>query len=163
MLIPLVSDMRDPVGSMGNDSALACLTDQPRMLYDYFKQLFAQVTNPAIDSIREDVIMSLRCYIGPEGNLLNPTEANCHRLLIDHPILTNRELYAIRRIPSEKWRPQLIDTTFDRKLGSAGMPRLQLTRVFVCWCCQIGTFSLKNQQSACCLLQVQSISTWFDK
>ena len=94
MLIPLVSDVRDPVGSMGNDSALACLTDQPRMLYDYFKQLFAQVTNPAIDSIREDVIMSLRCYIGPEGNLLNPTEANCHRLLIDHPILTNREFYA---------------------------------------------------------------------
>ena len=90
MLIPLVSDVRDPVGSMGNDSALACLTDQPRMLYDYFKQLFAQVTNPAIDSIREDVIMSLMCYIGPEGNLLNPTEANCHRLLIDHPILTNR-------------------------------------------------------------------------
>ena len=128
MLIPLVSDVRDPVGSMGNDSALACLTDQPRMLYDYFKQLFAQVTNPAIDSIREDVIMSLRCYIGPEGNLLNPTEANCHRLLIDHPILTNQEFYLIQRIPSEKWRTQLIDTTFDRKLGSAGM-RQALDRI----------------------------------
>ena len=66
MLLPLVRELRDPVGSMGNDSALACLSDKPRMLYDYFKQLFAQVTNPAIDSIREEVIMSLECYIGPE-------------------------------------------------------------------------------------------------
>ena len=56
---------RDPVGSMGNDCALACLSDKPRMIYDYFKQLFAQVTNPPIDSIREEVIMSLECYIGP--------------------------------------------------------------------------------------------------
>ena len=56
---------------MGNDSALAVLSDQPRMLYDYFKQLFAQVTNPPIDSIREEVIMSLECYIGPERNLLD--------------------------------------------------------------------------------------------
>jgi glutamate synthase (NADPH/NADH) large chain len=128
MLIPLVSDVRDPVGSMGNDSALACLTDQPRMLYDYFKQLFAQVTNPAIDSIREEVIMSLMCHIGPEGNLLNSTESNCHRLLIDHPILTNGELYAIQRIPIEKWRTQSIDITFDRKLGCAGM-RQALDRI----------------------------------
>jgi glutamate synthase (NADPH) large chain len=70
MLLPLVQQARDPVGSMGNDSALACLSDKPRMLYDYFKQLFAQVTNPAIDSIREEIIMSLECYIGPEQNLL---------------------------------------------------------------------------------------------
>jgi glutamate synthase (NADPH) large chain len=67
MLLPMVAELRDPVGSMGNDSALACLSDKPRMLYDYFKQLFAQVTNPPIDSIREEVIMSLECYIGPEG------------------------------------------------------------------------------------------------
>ncbi len=66
MLLPLVREQRDPIGSMGNDSALAVLSDKPRMLYDYFKQLFAQVTNPPIDSIREEVIMSLECYIGPE-------------------------------------------------------------------------------------------------
>jgi len=80
MLLPLVRELRDPVGSMGNDSALACLSDKPRMLYDYFKQLFAQVTNPAIDSIREEVIMSLECYIGPERNLLETTEEHAHRL-----------------------------------------------------------------------------------
>ncbi len=66
MLLPLVREARDPIGSMGNDSAIACLSDKPRMIYDYFKQLFAQVTNPPIDSIREEVIMSLECYIGPE-------------------------------------------------------------------------------------------------
>ena len=70
MLLPLVHEKRDPLGSMGNDAALACLSDKPRMIYDYFRQLFAQVTNPAIDSIREEVIMSLECYIGPEKNLL---------------------------------------------------------------------------------------------
>ena len=63
MLIPLIHEKRDPIGSMGNDSSLACLSDKPRMLYDYFKQMFAQVTNPAIDSIREEIIMSLECYI----------------------------------------------------------------------------------------------------
>ena len=70
MLAPMIVQQRDPVGSMGNDAALACLSDQPRLTYDYFKQLFAQVTNPAIDSIREEIIMSLECYIGPERNLL---------------------------------------------------------------------------------------------
>ena len=92
MLLPLVNEKRDPVGSMGNDSALAVLSDQPRMLYDYFKQLFAQVTNPPIDSIREEVIMSLECYVGPERNLLDTTEQHAHRLLLPHPILTNEEL-----------------------------------------------------------------------
>ncbi|MEH6359001.1 MAG: glutamate synthase central domain-containing protein, partial [Pseudomonadales bacterium] len=98
MLLPLVIEMRDPVGSMGNDSALACLSDKPRMLYDYFKQLFAQVTNPPIDSIREEVVMSLACYIGPEKNLLETTAAHAHRLLIPHPILSNEELAALKHI-----------------------------------------------------------------
>ncbi len=66
------------------------------MIYDYFKQLFAQVTNPAIDSIREEIIMSLECYIGPECNLLSTTADHCGRLLIPHPILTNEELAAIQ-------------------------------------------------------------------
>ena len=117
MLRPLVQQLRDPVGSMGNDSALACLSDKPRMIYDYFKQLFAQVTNPAIDSIREEVIMSLECYIGPEHNLLAATPEHCHRLLVDHPILTNEELAALKHINHEGWRSQEIDITFDRGDG----------------------------------------------
>jgi glutamate synthase (NADPH/NADH) large chain len=121
MLLPMIQQSRDPVGSMGNDSSLACLSDQPRMLYDYFKQLFAQVTNPAIDSIREEVVMSLECYIGPEQNLLDVTPEHCHRLLVPHPILTNEELAALEHMTKRGWRTKKIDITFDRKLGKAGL------------------------------------------
>jgi glutamate synthase (NADPH/NADH) large chain len=121
MLLPLVQEKRDPVGSMGNDSALACLSDKSRMLYDYFKQLFAQVTNPAIDSIREEIIMSLECYIGPEQNLLETTPEHSHRLLVPHPILTNDELGAIKHMDHRGWRARTIDITFPRDDGKAGL------------------------------------------
>ncbi len=117
MLQPLIKQLRDPVGSMGNDSALACLSDQPRMLYDYFKQLFAQVTNPPIDSIREEIIMSLECYIGPEGNPLDTSEQHCHRLRLRHPILTNSAAAAIKAMDHRGWKARTIDITFAR--GSA--------------------------------------------
>jgi glutamate synthase (NADPH) large chain len=121
MLLPLVRELRDPVGSMGNDSALACLSDQPRMLYDYFKQLFAQVTNPAIDSIREEVIMSLECYIGPERNLLETGEEHAHRLRVPHPILSNEQLAALKHMDHRGWRTKTIDITWPRSEGHAGM------------------------------------------
>ena len=121
MLLPLIRQKRDPVGSMGNDSALACLSNNSRMLYDYFKQLFAQVTNPAIDSIREAIIMSLECYIGPERNLLDSTAEHCHRLLLPHPILTNEELAALKHIDHRGWTAKTIDITFPRADGKAGL------------------------------------------
>ncbi len=121
MLRPLVEQLRDPVGSMGNDSAIACLSDKPRVIYDYFKQLFAQVTNPSIDSIREEVIMSLECYIGPEQNILDATPEHCHRLLVDHPILTNEEVAALKHINHQGWQSRVIDITFDRSEGKAGL------------------------------------------
>ena len=128
MLLPLVYEKRDPIGSMGNDSALAVLSDQPRMLYDYFKQLFAQVTNPPIDSIREEVIMSLECYIGPERNLLETTEQHAHRLLLPHPILTNEELAALKHIDHRGWKCRTIDITFAKSEGEAGL-RAALERI----------------------------------
>ncbi len=115
MLLPMVRERRDPLGAMGNDSALACLSDQPRLVYDYFKQLFAQVTNPAIDSIREEIIMSLECYIGPEGNLLEPAEARAQRLRIPHPVLSNEQLTALKHIDQRGWRSQIIDITLPRE------------------------------------------------
>jgi glutamate synthase (NADPH/NADH) large chain len=121
MLYPLVKEKRDPIGSMGNDSALAVLSDQPRLIYDYFKQLFAQVTNPPIDSIREEVIMSLECYIGPERNLLSTTEEHCHRLLVPHPILSNEQLAALRHMDHRGWRTKTIDITWPVADGEAGM------------------------------------------
>ena len=121
MLLPLVRELRDPVSSMGNDSALACMSDKPRMVYDYFKQLFAQVTNPAIDSIREEVVMSLECYIGPEGNLLTTDETHAHRLRIPHPILCNEEMAALRHMDYKGWRSKVIDITYPTSEGRAGL------------------------------------------
>jgi glutamate synthase (NADPH/NADH) large chain len=123
MLLPLVRELRDPVGSMGNDAALACLSDKPRMLYDYFKQLFAQVTNPAIDSIREEVVMSLECYIGPEGNLLETSEKNARRLRVPHPILTNEELAALKHLNHRGWKTKTIDITYDKAEGVSGLAK----------------------------------------
>jgi glutamate synthase (NADPH/NADH) large chain len=123
MLLPLVQEERDPIGSMGNDSALACLSDQPRLLYDYFRQLFAQVTNPAIDSIREEVIMSLECYIGPEGNLCDSTPKHAHRLLAPHPILANEELAALKHVDYRGWKARSIDMTWPKSEGAAGLEK----------------------------------------
>ncbi|HEX6960544.1 MAG TPA: glutamate synthase-related protein, partial [Lacipirellula sp.] len=121
MLLPMVKVEKDPIGSMGNDSCLACLSDKPRMLYDYFRQLFAQVTNPAIDSIREEVIMSLECYIGPEQNLLETTAKHAHRLRVPHPILSNEQVAALKRMNRRGWHTRKIDITWPRSEGKAGM------------------------------------------
>lgn len=121
MLVPMIEESRDPIGSMGNDAALAFLSNQPRMVYDYFKQLFAQVTNPAIDSIREEVVMSLECYIGPEQNLLDVSPEHAHRLLIPHPILTNGELASIAAMDHRGWKTKTIDITFPRSESKAGL------------------------------------------
>lgn len=126
MLLPLIKVEKDPIGSMGNDSCLACLSDKPRMLYDYFRQLFAQVTNPAIDSIREEVIMSVECYIGPEQNLLETTEKHAGRLRLPYPILSNEELAALKHLGDDPkkgrgWKTKTIDITWPRSEGKSGM------------------------------------------
>jgi glutamate synthase (NADPH) large chain len=117
LLAPMAGSGLEPVGSMGNDAALACLSDQPRMTYDYFKQNFAQVTNPPLDSDKEYIVMSLESYIGPERNLLEATPEHCHRLLIQHPILTNEELARIKELNHRGWKTKAIDIVFDRKGG----------------------------------------------
>ena len=121
MLMPLVRELRDPLGSMGNDAALACLSDKPRLMFDYFKQLFAQVTNPAIDSIREEVIMSLECLIGPEGNLLSSKAENAHRLRLRNPILSNKELSSIKNLNQYDWKTKVIDITYPKEEGHSGI------------------------------------------
>ena len=121
MLQPMVTELRDPLGSMGNDAALAALSDRSRMLYDYFKQRFAQVTNPAIDSIREEVIMALNCYIGPEKNLLQTTREHAHRLQIPHPILDNAQLASLKQLDHRGWKSRTIDITFPRDSGEEGL------------------------------------------
>lgn len=121
MLLPMVTESRDPLGSMGNDAALACLSDKSRMIYDYFKQLFAQITNPPIDSIREEIVMSLECFIGPEANLLEVTEEHVNRIKLTHPILSNEELSSLKHMDYQGWHSATIDITFERDSGQKGM------------------------------------------
>jgi glutamate synthase domain-containing protein 2/glutamate synthase domain-containing protein 1/glutamate synthase domain-containing protein 3 len=98
IMTPMAVNGQEPLGSMGTDTPLACLSDRPQPLFHYFKQLFAQVTNPPIDPIREDLVMSLTSYIGTERNILDETPHHCHTLKLDHPILTNNELEKLRRV-----------------------------------------------------------------
>jgi len=98
IVTPMAVNGEEPVGSMGTDTPLACLSDKPQPLFNYFKQMFAQVTNPPIDSIREALVMSLTSYIGTERNILDETPQHCHTLKLPHPILTNRDLEKMRRV-----------------------------------------------------------------
>jgi glutamate synthase domain-containing protein 2/glutamate synthase domain-containing protein 1/glutamate synthase domain-containing protein 3 len=98
ILSPSALAGEEPVGSMGIDTPLACLSDKPQLLFSYFKQTFAQVTNPAIDSIREGLVMSLNSYIGSEGNILEETPKNCHTLKLRHPVISNWRLEKLRRV-----------------------------------------------------------------
>jgi glutamate synthase (NADPH/NADH) large chain len=97
ILTPMARDGVEAVGSMGNDSALAVLSNRPRLLYDYFKQLFAQVTNPPIDCIREEIIIGAETRLGSEGNLLNPQPSACRRVELKWPILTNEDFAKLKK------------------------------------------------------------------
>jgi glutamate synthase domain-containing protein 2/glutamate synthase domain-containing protein 1/glutamate synthase domain-containing protein 3 len=98
LMTPMAVTGEEAVGSMGVDTPLACLSNKPQPLFNYFKQLFAQVTNPAIDPIREELVMSLTSYIGRERNILAETPEHCHLLKLEGPILTNRDLEKLRRV-----------------------------------------------------------------
>ena len=98
LMMPMAVAGEEAIGSMGTDTPLACLSDRPQPLFNYFKQLFAQVTNPPIDPIREELVMSLTSYIGNERNILDETSQQCHTLKLKQPILTNRDLEKLRRV-----------------------------------------------------------------
>jgi glutamate synthase (NADPH/NADH) large chain len=118
---PMAAFGQEPVGSMGTDTPLACLSDKPQPLFNYFKQLFAQVTNPPIDPIREEMVMSLISYIGTERNILEETPENCHTLKLPHPILTNRDLEKLRRISQGDLLAITLPALFSAKDGEAGL------------------------------------------
>lgn len=122
LLGPMAADSKEALGSMGNDAPLACLAQQPRLLYEYFRQLFAQVTNPPIDPIREAIVMSLECYVGPQGNLLEMGSSQCHRLLLPSPVLAIEDFNALMNITSlyHGWTVNTIDITFPKKEGIEG-------------------------------------------
>jgi len=109
---PMAQNGQEPVGSMGNDTPHAILSKNPQLLYTYFKQLFAQVTNPAIDPIREELVMSLESYIGPEKNLLTESEKHCHKIRLKNPILTDEDLLKIQGIKINGFKTKTISILF---------------------------------------------------
>jgi len=121
LIQPMAASGVEAVGSMGNDSALAVLSTKPRLLYDYFKQLFAQVTNPPIDCIREELITSSEVWLGSEGNLLKPQRADCRRLELRGPILTNEEFAQIRRLNLPGLKVGVLSTLFRATRGEKGL------------------------------------------
>jgi len=123
LLAPMAIDGAEPVGSMGNDLSLAVLSDQAPPLFSYFKQLFAQVTNPPIDPIREEIVMSLATSLGNERNLFEETPEHAHKLLLDQPILLNRELETLRRVVHDVYAARTIDITWPVAEGPEGMTR----------------------------------------
>ncbi|MGC4895949.1 glutamate synthase large subunit [Micromonospora sp. DT31] len=101
LLGPMARSGAEPIGSMGTDTPIAPLSTRPRLLYDYFHQLFAQVTNPPLDAIREELVTSLASTIGPEGNLLDPGAASCRQIVLPHPVIDNDELAKILSIDED--------------------------------------------------------------
>ncbi|RKO91909.1 hypothetical protein BDK51DRAFT_18838 [Blyttiomyces helicus] len=122
VVAPMVTDGKEALGSMGYDTPLACLSRQPKLVYEYFRQLFAQVTNPPIDPIREEIVMSLSCYVGPQGNILEMNPLQADRLHLPSPILSIDDLAAIRSLQKFKplWAVAEIDITFSKLEGVAG-------------------------------------------
>jgi glutamate synthase (ferredoxin) len=123
ILTPMARDGVEAVGSMGNDAALAVLSKRPRMLYDYFKQLFAQVTNPPIDCIREEIVIGAETRLGSEGNLLNPQPSACRRVELKWPILTNEEFAKLKRQNLPGLKVGVLPILFRTTRGERGLAK----------------------------------------
>lgn len=115
LMKPMAENGEEPVGAMGNDTPHAVLSSMPHHVYTYFKQLFAQVTNPPIDPIREEIVMSMKSYLGPQGNILEEKPDHAKRLVIENPILTDEELARLTSLASRGFTAQRIDAVFSPK------------------------------------------------
>ena len=123
LMAPMAANGLEPTGSMGTDAALAVLSDRSRLLYDYFKQLFAQVTNPPLDGIREELVTQVATTIGPEGNLLKPTPESCRQVKLSSPVLTNDELARIRDMDLPGLKTKVVEILYPVADGEAGLDK----------------------------------------
>jgi hypothetical protein len=123
VLGPMATAGEEPVGSMGTDTPLAVLSERPRLLYDYFKQLFAQVTNPPLDAIREELVTSMASTIGPERNLLKPEPVSCRQIGIPFPIIDNDQLAKLRHIDIDGFRSVTLQMLYRPEEGGAGLAK----------------------------------------
>jgi glutamate synthase (ferredoxin) len=132
LLAPMAATGEEAIGSMGTDAALAVLSNRPRLLYDYFKEVFAQVTNPPLDAIREELVTTMESTIGPEGNLLDPRPGSCHQIKIKYPVIDNDDLAKLRSLDGSGclavpggagFRAATLPMVFDQTSGGPGLER----------------------------------------
>ncbi|MEK6666462.1 MAG: glutamate synthase large subunit [candidate division NC10 bacterium] len=123
LMAPMAQNGEEPVGSMGTDTSLAVLSNRPRLLYDYFKQLFAQVTNPPLDAIREELVTQMSTTTGPERNLLKPEPESCRQIKLKTPVLDNEELARIRYVDRPGFKATTLPMLFPVADGAAGLAR----------------------------------------
>ncbi|PPR85687.1 hypothetical protein GOBAR_AA34999 [Gossypium barbadense] len=121
LLLPMAKDGTEALGSMGNDTPLAIMSNREKLTFEYFKQMFAQVTNPPIDPIREKIVTSMECMVGPEGDLTETTEEQCHRLSLKGPLLSIEETEAIKKMNYRGWRSKVLDKTYSKDCGRKGL------------------------------------------
>ncbi|GAA0150375.1 oxidoreductase [Lithospermum erythrorhizon] len=121
LLLPMAKDGTEALGSMGNDAPLAVMSEREKLTFEYFKQMFAQVTNPPIDPIREKIVTSMECMVGPEGDLTETTEEQCHRLSLKGPLLSLEEMEAVKKMNYRGWRSKVIDITYSKDRGTKGL------------------------------------------
>ncbi|XP_057452987.1 glutamate synthase [NADH], amyloplastic isoform X2 [Lotus japonicus] len=121
LLLPMAKDGVEALGSMGNDTPLAVMSNREKLSFEYFKQMFAQVTNPPIDPIREKIVTSMECMVGPEGDLTETTEEQCHRLSLKGPLLSTEQMEAIKKMDYRGWRSKVIDITYSKERGKRGL------------------------------------------
>ena len=120
ILTPMAIHGQEPVGSMGNDTPLAVLSDRPKLLFNYFKQLFAQVTNPPIDPLREGLVMSLMVFTGKKRNILTETPEHCRQLKLPHPILTNEDIERLRSVSRDDFKVVTVSALFNTDVSDTG-------------------------------------------
>ena len=125
ILLPMIASGSEALGSMGNDAPLAVMSEIPKLTFEYFKQMFAQVTNPPIDPIREAVVTSLECMVGPEGDLVSTSAKDAHRLRLKSPLLTPEQMEALKAMGTTEtgWTSRVLDATYDLTEGEAGLEK----------------------------------------
>ena len=123
ILLPMVGTGSEALGSMGNDAPLAVMSEIPKLTFEYFKQMFAQVTNPPIDPIREAVVTSLECMVGPEGDLVTTSETDAHRLRLKSPLLTVEQMEALKTMDHRGWTSRVLDATYAVSEGADGLEK----------------------------------------
>src|SRR4030095_9995996 len=152
----------EAISSMGTDTSLAALSNRPRPLYDYFKQVFAQVTNPPLDAIREELVTSMSSTIGPEGNLLDSRPESCRQIKIESPVVDNDQVATLRYVYEPGFRSITLPMLFDPRQDGPGLERAltELTQEATAAGATSGSRPSARSRCRCCSTRARTAPAW---